>query len=107
MKKIVLVVVSFLLFAGIASAKNCLISYKNVNRSSGPSLELKIGEEQNGQCTPINVEPTFVYGGYDCIKTIAYNKNDTMIVIPGININGKCTSDSTVVLVDKKIETKK
>jgi hypothetical protein len=92
-----------LLFVGIANAKNCLFAYKNINTSNGPALQLTIGEITDGQCINLNIEPTLVQGSYDCIKLITYNKNDTLVVVPGISKNGKCSSDLTVILIDKNI----
>jgi hypothetical protein len=104
MKKVLAIVaIAILLSSGIANAKNCLFAYKNINTANGPALQLTIGEVTDGQCINLNIEPTLVQGSYDCIKLITYNKNDTLVVVPGISKNGKCSSDLTVILIDKNI----
>jgi len=107
MKKVLaIVVITLLLSSGIAHAKNCLFAYKNVNTVTGPALQLTIGDVIDGQCINLNIDPTLVYGSYDCIKLITYNKNDTLVVVPGINKNGKCSSDLTVILIEKNMGPK-
>jgi hypothetical protein len=107
MKKVLAIVaIALLLSSGIANAKNCLFAYKNINTATGPAFQLTIGDVIDGQCVNLNIDPTLVYGGYDCIKLITYNKNDTLVVVPGISKNGKCSSDLTVILIEKNMGSK-
>jgi len=102
MKKIIsIVIITFLLTSSIALAKNCLFAYKNMGTVNGQALQLTIGEVVDGQCINLNIDSTLVYGDYDCIKLITYNKNDALVVVPGTSKNGKCSSDLTVILIQK------